>query len=278
MAVARYRVVADDLVRRINEGEFPEGAQLPTEAQLMEYYEGTSRNTIRDAVKILISRNLVATSPGRGTFVLKPVVPFAVTVASVPAPPGPSKGENKAYEFDAMLQGRTAETTPPRVEIQKAIGEIAYALGLEDGERVVLRHQERRVDEGRPWTLQTSYYPMKFVTEGAERLLDAEDIEEGVVAYLKDALGVEQVAYRDRFTARVPDGNEAAFFNLPDTGSVVIVHDRVAYDQNKHAIRFTRTVYPADRNHLILEVGEVPENAAAFRPLPGEIAGPYQSG
>lgn len=270
MAVARYRVVAEDLVRRIDEGEFPEGAQLPTEAQLMAQYENASRNTIRDAVKILIGRGLVATSPGRGTFVLKEVKPFAVTLASVPAAPGPGGGEGKAYEFDATLQNRSFENTPPRVEIKKAAGEIARALELESGTRVVVRHQERRIDASRPWSMQTSFYPMRFVTEGAERLLDAEDIPEGVVAYLKRELDVEQVAYRDRITARVPDGNEAAFFNLPDTGSVVIVHDRIAYDRDKHPIRFTNTVYPADRNHLYLEVGEVPGSSMPETALHGQ--------
>lgn len=259
MAVPRFRQIAEELIRRIDTGEFHEGEQLPTEVELMTEYEA-SRNTIRDAIKLLIGRGLVATSPGRGTFVLKEVEPFALTLTAVGAPG--QTGESEAYRFEARLQGRVAEFDDPRVEIQKATHEVAESLQISVGDRVVIRHQARRID-GRPWSLQTSFYPMTFVHQGADRLIDAEDIPEGVVQYLKDELGVEQVGYRDKITARVPDAHEASFFNLPDSGSTVIVHDRVAYDRDKRAIRLTNTVYPADRNELYVEVGDVPDRPVA---------------
>jgi GntR family transcriptional regulator len=255
MPVPRFRQIAEEMIRRIDTGEFAEGAQLPTEVELMTEYEA-SRNTIRDAIKLLIGRGLVATSPGRGTFVLKEVEPFSLTLTAAGSPG--QTGENEAYRFDARLQGREAQIDDPRVEIQKASQAVADALHIDVRDRVVIRHQERRID-GRPWSLQTSFYPMSFVHQGADRLIDAEDIDEGVVKYLQDKLGIEQVGYRDRITARVPDAHEASFFNLPDSGSTVIVHDRVAYDHDKRPIRLTNTVYPADRNELYIEVGEVPE-------------------
>lgn len=252
MAAPRFRQIAEELIRRIDQGEFPEGKQLPTEVELMNEYNA-SRNTIRDAVKLLIGRGLVYTSPGRGTFVLKAVEPFALTLTSV----NRETSESEAYRFEAKLQGRKAEVSDPRVEIQKADKLVAWALGINEGDRVVIRHQERRID-GRPWSLQTSWYPMAFVTKGAERLIDAEDIVEGVGTYLREKLGIEQVGYRDKITARVPNAYEASFFNLPDSGSTVIVHDRIAYGQDGKPIRLTNTIYPADRNELYIEVGEVP--------------------
>ena len=39
-----------------------------------------------------------------------------------------------------------------------------------------------------PWSLQTSFYPRSFALQGAERLLDNEDIKEGTVEYLKKTL------------------------------------------------------------------------------------------
>ncbi|MFC5180141.1 GntR family transcriptional regulator [Actinomadura harenae] len=264
MAGARYRDIADDLARRIEEGEFAAGERLPTEEQLMVDYDNASRNTIREAVKLLKTRGLVETTQGRGTFVLEGTVPFAVTVAGIlELPSGGPGGEGAAYRFDAQLQGREFENKDPKVEIQRSNPEVARALALKEGTRVVLRHQERFI-EGRPWSLQTTYYPMDYVSQGADRLLDDEDIEQGVVAYLNEVLSVEQVAYRDRITARTPDTNETNFFTLRDAGSVVIVHDRIGYDREKKPIRFTRTVYPADRNQLDLVIGAVPPSPWAF--------------
>ena len=76
--------------------------------------------------------------------------------------------------------------------------------------QVVSRHESRYIDDI-PWSLQTSFYPMNFVTKGATRLLMAEDIGEGTVRYLAASIGLMQVGYRDWITLRAPDGNEQAF-------------------------------------------------------------------
>ena len=59
--------------------------------------------------------------------------------------------------------------------------------------------------------MQTSFYPRSFALQGAERLLDNEDIEEGTVKYLKKTLHLEQVGYRDWITVRAPKDNEVDF-------------------------------------------------------------------
>ena len=56
---------------------------------------------------------------------------------------------------------------------------------------VVSRHQRRFIDEI-PWSLQTSFYPMSLVQQGASRLLPAGDIPGGTVVHLKETLGIEQ--------------------------------------------------------------------------------------
>ena len=48
---------------------------------------------------------------------------------------------------------------------------------------MVSRHQQRFID-GTPWSLQTSYYPMTLVEQGATKLIQATDMTEGAVAYL----------------------------------------------------------------------------------------------
>ena len=72
-----------------------------------------------------------------------------------------------------------------------------------------------------PWSLQTSFYPMNFITQGATRLLMAEDIEEGAVRYLVTALGLSQIGYRDWITARTCDTVEQGFFRIPHDSTVV---------------------------------------------------------
>jgi len=61
-----YSQVADDLARRINEGEII--CRLPAERALAEEYE-VSYITVRHAMAILRERSIVVSLHGRGTFV-----------------------------------------------------------------------------------------------------------------------------------------------------------------------------------------------------------------
>jgi GntR family transcriptional regulator len=115
-----------------------------------------------------------------------------------------------------------------------------------------------RYIDGLPWSLQTSFYPMDFVTKGATGLLMAENIEEGAVRYIAGTIGIRQVGYRDWITARRPDVNEQTFFGLAHDGTV-FENFRTAFDQTGKPLRVTVTIFPADRNQFIFNVGNVPD-------------------
>lgn len=251
-----YRRIAEELHRRIESGDLAPGKQLPTELELREEFEA-SRNTIRDAVKLLISLGLVQTRPGQGTFVAQRINPF-VTVLTADPETGLGGGEEVTYLSQVQEQRRNATISAPRVESQVASRMIAARLGVGEGTPLVSRHQRRFIDET-PWSLQTSFYPMQFVMDGASKLLLAEDITEGSVRYLESALGLKQMGYRDWITVRAPDTQETGFFGIEADGRVPVYEIfRTAFDQNKEPMRLTVTVFPADRNQFILDVGEVP--------------------
>lgn len=262
MSEPMYRLIADDLRRQIESGKLPPGAQLKSEVELREEYgqgqgpDGkTSRNTVRDAIKLLVSRGLVETRPGQGTFVVTKVVPFVSKLSTDPESGGI---EDHIYKLDVQERGRTPEETTPRVEVQAPSGLVAQELQLAEDKQVISRHQERRIDQT-PWSMQTTFYPMDFVTErGATQLLMAANIKGGMVKYL-ETLGIKQVGWRDTIVGRPPAGNERAFFGVSDKVQVAIFEfRRTGYDENGTPIRFTVTVYPADRNQFQMEAGRVP--------------------
>jgi GntR family transcriptional regulator len=262
-----YHQIADDLRGRIETGELLPGAQLPTELELREKYEA-SRNTIRDAIKRLTSLGLVETRPGQGTFVVQRIDPFVTTLTG-DATYGNAGVEGTAYLSEVSEQHRGAKVTTPRVEVQVPPTEIGARLRVDPATQVVSRHQERFIDEI-PWSLQTSYYPMEFVTKGqALKLLTAEDFSDGVVNYLEQTMHLRQVGYRDWITARNPDLNEQNFFRIQHDATVFEVF-RTGFDQNGTPMRVTVTVFPADRNQFIVDVGDVPtpEYNVGFTPDP----------
>jgi GntR family transcriptional regulator len=257
VAEPMYKQIAEDLRRQIDTGELAPGSQLATEIELRETYSA-SRNTVRDAIKWLTTHDLVETRPGQGTFVKEKINPYVTTLTD----PEGGSGMSDAYIQEVTAKRRQPKASPPRVEIQDADNQVAADLRLNPGAGVVSRHQQRFID-GTPWSLQTSFYPMALVDAGADRLIKAANIDEGAVEYLRKLLGKEQVGWRDTLTVRAPDPNETAFFRLPDDGRVSVIETRrAAFDQTGTPVRLTVSVYPADRNQFVLNVGEVPPEVA----------------
>jgi GntR family transcriptional regulator len=256
----KYRLIAGYLQRRIESGEWPPGARLPPEPKLQDEY-GASRNTVRDAVNWLKARGLVSTQQGRGTFVNEPIKPFGITL-SVNPQTGFGGGEGESYEDEVKAQKRVPGTSTPTVGVEEADVKVASALRISIGDMVVNRHQERFINK-KPWSLQTTFYPMTFVTQGAGDLLKPQDMRPGVVAYLKEKLDIEQRYYQDAIEVRQPREKEAAFLELPDDANVAVsVHYRIAYDMRSRPFRLTVSIFPADRHQFAMFFGDVPDDVA----------------
>ena len=270
MAEPLYRMIAEDLRQKIESGELPKepGGPLPTEAELQKDF-GASRNTIRDAIKWLVTLGLVETRPGQGTFVVEKINPFVTTLTGDPET-GLGGGEGGPYKAEVAASHRNPASSEPRVEIQKADRTVARNLRIEEGASVVSRHQQRFID-GTPWSLQTSFYPMTLVQRGAIELLQATDIEGGTVAYLAEECRIEQAGYRDTIAVRPPDETEVRFFKLPADGRVPVFEIyRVGFDKEHNRFRLTITVYPTDRNRLRVDVGDVPARRQTPTGDPGD--------
>src|SRR2546430_15116109 len=118
-----YQQIAEELRGQIESGQLEPGQQLPTELELREAHDA-SRNTIRDAIKRLISLGLVETRPGQGTFVTRRIDPF-VTVLTQDPESGYGGGEGATYLSQVARERRTPSSSPVRVELQQAPPGIA---------------------------------------------------------------------------------------------------------------------------------------------------------
>ena len=246
-----YRHIADDLRAQITTGQLKPNAKLPTEGELSDTYEA-SRNTVREAIRRLTDEGLLESRPGQGTFVTTKVDPF-VTVLTADPKTGFGGGETAAYLSKVREEHRVPTNSVPKVEVVTASDAVAGLLNIPLGSQVVSRSQNRYIDNI-PWSVQTSFYLMDFITKGATKLLMALDIEEGSVAYLATEIGVRQTGYQDWITGRLATEDEQAFFGIGHN-SAVFADSRVAFDQNDTPMRLTVTIFPVDRNQLIVNVG-----------------------
>ena len=260
-----YRHIADDLRSKITEGELPPNVKLLTEKELSDQY-GASRNTVREAIRRLTDEGLLESRPGRGTFVARKLDPF-VTVLTADPKTGFGGGDSAAYLSEVLSTHREPTNSVPKIEVLAVSDAVARLLDIPRGSQVVSRSQDRYID-GIPWSRQTTFYLMDFIQKGATNLLMAVDIEGGAVRYLADEIGVRQTGYRDWITGRLATEEEQAFFGIAHNAAV-FVDSRVAFDQNDTPMRLTVTIFPVDRNQLIVNVGpDVPPLAEVDRSSP----------
>jgi GntR family transcriptional regulator len=259
MSEPMYRMIAQDLLEKIQTGSVSAGEQLPTELELRDKYN-VSRNTVRDAIRWLAIRGFVETWPGQGTFAARRIQPFVTTLSTNPRP-DPSGVGGASWQTEVRDGGQVPHASVPKVEVRSAPSSIADRLHVPEGTQVLTRRQECFIDQT-PWSLQTTAYAMDLVNEGATRLLVAEDIPEGTTAYLCTALGIREAGHRDRVLVRQPHEDESRFFKLPDDGRVsVVVIVSTGYRQDSDRLvpfRVTFTTFPADRNQFVIDYGSVP--------------------
>ena len=260
MASPMYRQIAEDLRQKIESGQIESGTQLPTEIELRDQY-GASRNTVRDAIKWLITRGLVETRPGQGMFVPKKIDPYVTTLTTETRRAlgqAVLAGQGDSYTHEVTANKRIPSASPPQVEIQRATGALAAQLRVPEDTPVISRHQKRLID-GTPFSLQTSFYPRSLADQGAVMLAFPDDIDGGAVQYLEKLLGRKQIGYSDWIIVRAPSASETVFFNLPQDGRIGVFEvSRTAFDEKGTPMRVTVTVFPTDRNQFIVNVGNVP--------------------
>lgn len=267
MAEPMWRQIADGLRRKIESGDLSQGDPLPTEDELISQHEA-SRNTVRQAIQHLAAQELVITRAGKGTLAFAPD-PYVVELTGEPEK-GQGAGDVVVYQFHGPEQRPTqppAQPEPTALEVKVVVADqqIAQLLEIPPGGVVISRRQERSM-EGRPWSIQTSFYPAELADEqGADRLRMAKNIEEGTVAYLR-ALGIVQVGYHELISMRPLKDDEMRFFTWASDVFRIFENRRIAYDTTGRPIRVSETIFPARQNKLIISVGQVPDH------LPGQTS------
>jgi len=167
--IPRWRQISDDLLRRLQHGEFAEG--VPGELVLAEEYR-VSRGTIRQALGPLREQGIVGGAPGRRSYVIHA---------------SRSSGFGPMYSLrDAITAHRGEERS--RVLAQRIVTsvEVSSALGLDPQTSYVHIAKLRYADDV-PFAADRMWVAASI----AEPLLDADLTQTSVYEVLRSRCGVE---------------------------------------------------------------------------------------
>jgi GntR family transcriptional regulator len=246
-----YQQLAGTLRERIASGEVPVGGLLGTEADLMAEYEAT-RIVVRMALAVLRSEGLVHTVHARGTFVAeRGPMPYRASVIQSRAVRDASN--QGVYQAELNALGRTGGMTSVTIERTTAPEDVAWRLGLEVGDPVIVR---RRVMEegGRPSFLADSWFPAALV-EGTE-IAEPVPVERGTIRALEERHLLRLTWRRDEISARMPTPEEIEALQIPSGVPVLLVVATEMANQDHVPVEVYRQVRPADRHELVYDVDQ----------------------
>ncbi|MHB8340172.1 MAG: GntR family transcriptional regulator [Mycobacteriales bacterium] len=230
-----YAQLAAILRSQIQDGVWPPGTLLPSEADLSERYE-LSRTAVRQALAGLVAEGLVVKEKGRGTFVRQPQIAMVVQ-------------ELRGFYEEMSERGQPVRTQILAQRVVTASPEVAGELDVPMGSDAVLLDRVRLVGEEPVVRVRTHLPAGRF-----RELLDVDLTERSLYDVLQQDYGVQPRTGRRTIEATVADRELARHLRVP-TGSAILRVSAVSYDTDGAAMEHFVASYRGDRVSFQAEVG-----------------------
>lgn len=146
-SIPLYQQLAKILTEKIENGDYPPGYQLPTEAALREHYD-VSRVTVRQALKSLSDHELIERRTGKGTFVAEKKLMRKISTVM-------------GFSDMCRMQGYTPGAKTVRIDLTRATEEDVQKMGIDADANVLIIERIRYADSV-PVVLERSRFSEKF--------------------------------------------------------------------------------------------------------------------
>jgi DNA-binding GntR family transcriptional regulator len=222
-----YLQIAEDIRRRIVDGVLQPGDQVPSVRTILRDY-GVAMATAQRALGTLRAEGYIRSDRGVGSVVTT------------------EEERGRAAKDWVENASRTGRIYPPNqharilsAKIVKASRQVADALGLDRGSKVIRRNRVTYVED-RPTSFSTSWFPELFARR-APKLLVTDRIREGTFAYVAASLGRKVAAWQDQIDPAIATEDDAARLEIAP-GTPVSYGRNWIYDENGGVLEFGETV------------------------------------
>lgn len=234
---------------RIESGNLPPGAPVPTEQELGETH-GVSRPVVRQALGQLQQDGMISRGQGRRGRRVRDPRPIEWRLHQFERGP---RRDSSATGQDDWAAAITEQDRTPRQVVQVSVeapgSDVATALELSPGGEMVVRRSRTRYVDDVPYQLSTSYFPESL----ARGTLLMEERDVAVPGGILRHIGCPQVSVRDTINIRMPSPDEADRLDIAG-GTPVGQHARTGYGEDGTPVRHMTTIFPGDRHYLVYEL------------------------
>ncbi len=159
-----YVQIKDDIVKRIRSHEWEIDEKLPSELQLMEYYD-VGRGTVRDAMKLVIEDGYARIKKGVGTFVAQHSV-------------GISLEPFVSLTYFIQMRGLTITSKILETKTLEVGEELSKRTGLPVGSSCLFM-KRLRILEGDPFAVEEFYF-----TKEAQEMFEGYDFTKPISNFM----------------------------------------------------------------------------------------------
>lgn len=224
--VPLYQQLRNYLLGRIQQGEWTEGAYLPTEYELKEEF-GLSRDTIRQALNELEQEGIIERRRGVGTIVChQRIQPELMKLTS--------------FSDDMLSRGLAPESKTLEVDFVNPPSKVREQLNTEPNEKIWCVRR-LRLGSGEPFGIHELYIPPTLQLSPRELMT-----MQSYYQLLEERHGLHPSHASEVLTASVATKTEAALLNISE-GSPLLVAWRTTYAENQQVLEMVKIIYRADR-------------------------------
>lgn len=244
----RYEIEADELRRRIRDGEFQAGDTLPHVADLAAERR-VSPQTIRNAFAELEREGLVRVVRGTGAIVQPPPPPRRKIQRGVVVTRDPNRG----YIFPAASgPSEPWETHYALKSVLKAPAEVAEPFGLETGTGMVRRRRITSPAGQPPFQIVDTWLSPTAVAD-APQVAEASTGPGGYLDRLEES-GHGPVSWTETTRIRMPSKEEAKLLRVSTAQPVYEMTLAERSGRSGELLALTVRVIPGDRVELVSDL------------------------
>lgn len=231
MTRSKFEEIANQIVKRVQEGVYSSAQRLPSEYDLAEEF-GVSRLTVRKAVDTLITSKILVKDPGKGTYVMSDSKSNKVQSGRMGL---------QSFTESAKAYGKTSQTEVlkfnpllnPSEDIQKKL-KLKESLHPEVDELV-----RRRFWDDEPMTIEDIVIPHKYIKD-----YQASDFNQSLFEILGKSV---EIAYsKQEIEAILVDEKIAKLLNVKKGDPLMCVKS-VTYTADAKPIFYDTSYYRADK-------------------------------
>ena len=235
--IPRHLFIQQDLLKKIQSGEYAQGQLIPKESELTDIYQ-VSRPTVRQAIQFLVNDGFLERRKRRGTIVKQQKINQEFTHII------------ESYDSEMNRKGLHPTTKVLTFKVDKATSEIANNLAINELD-AIYKLVRLRYAENKPIVLVTTYLPVKLLPNFLHN-----DFKHQKLYSVLEKMNLPIVQIRRKLDVLKADETTSDLLDIEEGDPIFYFHS-VGYSHDRTPIEYSISKYRGDINSFVFELNQI---------------------